>query len=46
MAQNISRAATFGQSWDGHNLVILRPIWTLDPLKWSARRDKSIGEKI
>ena len=29
----ISRAATFGQSWDGHNLVILHPIWTFDPTK-------------
>ena len=36
----ISRAATFGQSWDGHNLVILHPIWTFDPTKMisSSRR--------
>ena len=34
------RAATFGQSWDGHNLAILHPIWTFDPTKMisSSRR--------
>jgi len=34
------RAATFGQYWDGHNLVILHPIWTNDPTKMisSSRR--------
>ena len=33
-------AATFGQHWDGHNLVILHPIWTNDPTKMisSSRR--------
>ena len=38
--QKISRAATFGQSWDGHNLVIFHPIWTFDPTKMvsSSRR--------
>ena len=34
------RAATFGQSWDGHNSAILHPIWTFDPTKMisSSRR--------
>ena len=29
----ISRAATFGQSLGGHNLVIFHPILTFDPTK-------------
>ena len=38
-----SRAATFGQSLDDHNSVILHPIWTTDPTNHPAA---SIGEKI
>ena len=37
---NLLVSLTFGQSWDGHNLVILHPIWTFDPTKMisSSRR--------
>ena len=33
----ISRAATFGQSWNGHDVVILHPIWTFNPTIYHAR---------
>ena len=40
-------AATFGQSLDGHNSVILHPIWTNDPTKMiSSYRYVSNEEKI